>query len=182
MTSSTQKMQCGLPTLTTEGEWSSGASMRADLQLDVAGVAECLGQRNFLPAEPRAPHVDGDEAIAGAGCSEAGRPAVSMVTAGRPVSPNRRSAMQREALPQLSTSSPALFQMRMRTSAAAEGSSTISWSQPMPVLRSAMARALPSIDRQRRARGHRARRNRCRARSSCGNVWRGCRHGPRLIW
>ena len=32
-----------------------------------------------------------------------------------------------EALPQLSTSSPALFQMRMRTSAMAEGSRTISW-------------------------------------------------------
>ena len=52
--------------------------------------------------------------------------------------------MQRVALPQLSTSPPSLFQMRMVTSALAEGSSTISWSQPMPVLRSAMARAFAS--------------------------------------
>ena len=52
--------------------------------------------------------------------------------------------MQREALPQLSTSKPSLFQMRMRTSATSDGSSTITWSQPMPVLRSAMARAFAS--------------------------------------
>ena len=52
--------------------------------------------------------------------------------------------MQRVALPQLSTSTPSLFQIRMVTSACADGSSTISWSQPMPVLRSAMARAFAS--------------------------------------
>jgi hypothetical protein len=62
-----------------------------------------------------------------------------MVTVSRPVSSNSRSATQREALPQDSTSPPSLFQMRMRTSAPFEGSITISWSHPMPDCRSAMA-------------------------------------------
>ena len=34
---------------------------RPDLQLDVAGVAKLLGERNVLPAEFRRPHVDGVE-------------------------------------------------------------------------------------------------------------------------
>src|SRR5438270_3602099 len=45
------------------------------------------------------------------------------------------------ALPQLSTSPPSLFQIRMRRSASSLGSSTISWSQPTPLRRSAIARA-----------------------------------------
>ena len=69
-----------------------------------------------------------------------------MVTRSARFSENRRSAMQREALPQLSTSKPSLFQMRMRTSAVFEGSSMISWSQPIPFLRSAMALACASLD------------------------------------
>src|SRR6185369_8911178 len=48
---------------------------------------------------------------------------------------------QRVALPQLSTSPPSLFQIRILRSADWLGSSTISWSQPMPVRRSASARA-----------------------------------------
>ncbi len=60
--------------------------------------------------------------------------------------------MQREALPQDSTSPPSLFQMRMRTSALGDGSMTMSWSQPMPVLRSAMARAASSLIESGRAR------------------------------
>ena len=36
---------------------------RADLQLDHAGVAEFLGQRNVLPAETRHAHVDRDRAV-----------------------------------------------------------------------------------------------------------------------
>jgi hypothetical protein len=64
-----------------------------------------------------------------------------MVATSLPVSRKIRSATQREALPQLSTSSPELFQMRMRRSARPERSSTMSWSQPMPVFLSAMARA-----------------------------------------
>ncbi len=48
---------------------------------------------------------------------------------------------QRVALPQLSTSPPSAFQIRILRSAMSEGSSRITWSQPMPVRRSAIARA-----------------------------------------
>src|SRR5689334_22624422 len=48
---------------------------------------------------------------------------------------------QRVALPQLWTSPPSAFQIRMRRSDCSLGSSTISWSHPMPRRRSAMARA-----------------------------------------
>src|SRR3954447_13749150 len=61
-------------------------------------------------------------------------PAVSMLAA--PVS----WTTQRVALPQLSTSPPSLFQMRILRSAMALGSSAISWSQPTPGRRSAIAR------------------------------------------
>ena len=36
---------------------------RADLQLDHAGVAELLGERNILPVEERPAHVDGNRPV-----------------------------------------------------------------------------------------------------------------------
>src|SRR3954468_24167169 len=51
---------------------------------------------------------------------------------------------QRLALPQASTSPPSAFQIRILTSATSDGSSTITWSQPTPVRRSAIARARAS--------------------------------------
>src|SRR5476651_2706157 len=67
-----------------------------------------------------------------------------MVVDVAPSSSNIKSAIQREALPQDGTSPPSAFQIRIRTSAIDEFSITISWSQPMPVLRLAMARACAS--------------------------------------
>ncbi len=54
---------------------------------------------------------------------------------------------QRAALPQASTSPPSEFQMRMNTSAVSDGSMAITWSQPMPPSRSAMARTSASVGR-----------------------------------
>lgn len=60
--------------------------------------------------------------------------------------------MQREALPQLSTSPPDWLKMRIRTSARSDRSITISWSQPIPRLRSAMARTSASVSESGRTR------------------------------
>jgi hypothetical protein len=48
-------------------------------------------------------------------------------------------------LPHAPTSSPSAFQNRTRASATAEGSITISWSQPTPRSRSAIARACAAV-------------------------------------
>ena len=68
---------------------------------------------------------------------------VSIRTRGSPVSRPSRSATQRVALPQASASLPSALWMRIRTWASGwrGGSSRITWSQPMPVRRSASARA-----------------------------------------
>ena len=67
-------------------------------------------------------------------------PSVSML-----VSPPSRRATQRVTLPQAPTSPPSLLKMRILTSARVDGSSRISWSQPMPVFsRLAIARARAS--------------------------------------
>ena len=59
-TSSTQKIACGLPMLTTDGRMQHRLVDRADLQLDRAGVAEFFRQRNLVPAQTRRAHVDGE--------------------------------------------------------------------------------------------------------------------------
>ena len=59
------------------------------------------------------------------------------------------AATQRAALPQAPTSPPSAFQMRMNTSALRDGSSAMSWSQPIPSLRSAMARTASGAERKR---------------------------------
>jgi hypothetical protein len=66
---------------------------------------------------------------------------VSIETRGRPLSRASRSPTQRVALPQAATSEPSALKMRMNTSAPRDGSSTITWSQPMPARRSASRRA-----------------------------------------
>ena len=63
-----------------------------------------------------------------------------MLTFGAPLSAATSAATQRAALPQAPTSPPSAFQMRMNTSACCDGSSAMIWSQPMPSLRSAIAR------------------------------------------
>ena len=61
--SSTQNTACGLPTLTTDGEASSGPPPGCTmLQIDGLRILERLGQRDVAPAEARAPHIDGDAA------------------------------------------------------------------------------------------------------------------------
>jgi hypothetical protein len=52
-----------------------------------------------------------------------------------------RRPIARVALPQAPTSLPSGLKMRIFTSARSDGSSTINWSQPMPVFRSASALA-----------------------------------------
>ncbi len=55
---------------------------------------------------------------------------------------------QRVALPQAATSPPSAFQIRMKASAGSSGvagSMAISWSQPMPRARSAMARTSSTV-------------------------------------
>ena len=68
--------------------------------------------------------------------------AVSMMTCSVFFSAISSEATQRLALPQAATSPPSALRMRMKASAraAAGGSMTMSWSQPTPVCRSAMAR------------------------------------------
>ncbi len=90
-------------------------------------------QRDFVPAEARLTEVDLHFAVEFVAFEYP--PALSMLWA--PVS----WTTQRVAFPQLSTSPPSLFQMRIRRSALSLGSSTISWSQPTPIRRSAMLRA-----------------------------------------
>ena len=77
-------------------------------------------------------------------------------------------ATQRVALPQASASLPSGLRMRISSRAAGwrGGSSTISWSQPMPVCRSANARAARGDRPQSRRGGRRARQSRCRGRAS----------------
>ena len=95
---------------------------------------------------------------------------VSMLTSAALRSAATSAATQRVALPQAPTSPPSAFQMRMNTSALRDGSSTISWSQPIALF--AVGDGAHRVRRreQARAAAHRARRNRCRARSSCGRV------------
>ena len=52
---------------------------------------------------------------------------------------------QRVPLPQAPTSSPSAFQKRARASAPSAASMTISWSQPTPPVRSAMARTWSAV-------------------------------------
>ena len=54
-------------------------------------------------------------------------------------------AAQREPLPQAATSSPSAFQKRTAASTVAEGMMAMIWSQPTPVARSAMARAVSTV-------------------------------------
>ena len=83
------------------------------------------------------------------------RPRSRSAPARSPVSRRTSQATQRVALPQASASLPSGLRMRMKSCAAGlrGGSSTISWSQPMPVWRSAKARAAPIADRELAAAG-----------------------------
>ena len=59
--SSTQKIACGLPMLTTDGECRIGAP-RGPISSSIARVsANSSRQRNFVPAETRRAHVDGEQ-------------------------------------------------------------------------------------------------------------------------
>ena len=84
------------------------------------------------PMSTRAPPSTGSSAI--------GPPPVAMVT-GSPWS----SATARAALPQASTSLPSELKIRIRKACCALGSSSTSWSKPMPVRRSPSARATAGV-------------------------------------
>src|SRR5665213_3460573 len=66
--------------------------------------------------------------------------AVSNTASSRPDASISSQATQREPLPQAPISPPSAFQKRAKASARLDGSMAISWSQPMPRSRSAMAR------------------------------------------
>ncbi len=70
---------------------------------------------------------------------------VSSRTASRPLASISSQPTQRAALPHCSTAPPSAFQIRMKASAFGEGSMAISWSQPIPLSRSAIARASASL-------------------------------------
>ncbi len=78
-----------------------------------------------------------------------GPAAVAITTRSRPAASASSQPTQRVALPQASTSPPSAFQMRMKASApgasGGAGSMAISWSQPTPDARSAMARTSASV-------------------------------------
>ena len=74
------------------------------------------------------------------------RPAFVSITASSPPEACISSQpTQRVPLPQAETSSPSAFQNRTWASAVSDGSTTISWSQPIPVVRSAMARTSSGV-------------------------------------
>ena len=74
------------------------------------------------------------------------RPAgVSSRAESRPVASISSHPTQRTALPHCSTSPPSAFQIRMNASALGEASIAISWSQPIPPSRSAMARVSATL-------------------------------------
>ena len=76
------------------------------------------------------------------------RPArVSTTAWDRPVACITSQPTHRVALPQADTSSPWAFQMRMKASPVGDGSMAISWSQPIPVRRSARARTASAVGR-----------------------------------
>ena len=102
------------------------------------GRVHRIGERDLVPAEARLADADLDLAPEILALEQAAR---------RCRCSSRRSAAttQRVALPQLSTSPPSLFQMRILRSAVSLGSRTISWSQPTPVRRSAIARASAGV-------------------------------------
>src|SRR6185437_10289720 len=70
-----------------------------------------------------------------------------MTTSSLPEASISSQPTQRVALPQASTSPPSAFQMRMKASAFCEDSMAMSWSQPTPLVRSAMARACSAAGR-----------------------------------
>ena len=89
-----------------------------------------------ISSQPKRGAPMSTRAPAPSGSARSSPPAVSIVAA-LPIS----CATQRVALPHAPASPPSAFQMRILTSAAPEGSSRISWSQPTPRFRSAIARA-----------------------------------------
>jgi hypothetical protein len=81
--------------------------------------------------------------------ADSGPPKVSRVTEFRPVASISSQATQRAALPHCSTSPPSAFQMRINASASPEGSTAISWSKPIPELRSDQRRIWSAVGRNR---------------------------------
>ena len=117
-------MQCGLPTLTTLRLRKHAAIGQGESQVDAARIGGGPCQRDFVPGEARRAHVDADKAVHAD--PRVQRPGARFD--GNPVAPKARTksaATQRLAFPQALTSEPSAFRMRMNTSAAPEGSSTI---------------------------------------------------------
>ena len=122
-----------------------GIAERAQRHVEMQRV-HGLGQRDLAPVEPRRPHIDADPARRRRPRHRAAPPTVSITTWSLPFSFISRSATQRVALPQASTSPPSALRMRMKASASRffAGSIRISWSQPIPWRRSAMRRVSAS--------------------------------------
>src|SRR5579859_5295092 len=129
--SGTKNMMCGLPTLSAIGA-ASGSSPSQPSGSAAVSIAKASGtashSKRGAPMSMLAPPV--------VRLLDRMPPSVSIEG-----SPPSSVATQRVALPQASTSPPSALKIRIFAVATSEGSIRISWSQPMPVWRSAMARA-----------------------------------------
>ena len=138
-TSGRRRSTCGLPTLTAIGRSSSS---QADRQ---GGGVHRIGERDRVPVEARPAHVDRPRR----------RPPASHAS-------SAAARLDRAVLPSSSTGDAArgvaagldLAAVRVPDAHARHrrrrsGSIMISWSQPIPVRRSASARAVAAVDRDR---------------------------------
>ena len=133
--SSTKKTACGLPMLTAAG---SASGPRESGRCSVS-TAEASG----MSRQPKRGSPMSTVTATGPARRAASVPAaVSSKAASRPDSSIAIHATQRAALPQASASPPSALWMVNAASAAPSAGSrrTISWSQPMPVRRCAIAR------------------------------------------
>src|SRR5580700_3705941 len=132
----TKNVACGLPMLPQTGS-ASAPSARSTRSVSIGRASGISSQA--VRAGPIST-VTRPSDITSASSSPA---IVWMRTCGSPVSSATSLAMHRLALPQASASLPSALRMRMKACAARwlGGSIRISWSQPMPVRRSASARA-----------------------------------------
>ena len=124
---------CGLPMLTAAGS-RSGPAERPRCSVSRSSARGMSRQPS--PGAPMSTRIPPPCAAAASVPA-----AVSRTARSRPLSAISRRAAQRAPLPHAAAAPPSALNTRMKASARAEGSSTMTWSQPIPVRRSATARA-----------------------------------------
>ncbi len=137
----TKNTTCGLPMETQPGVCSTGSS-RGPTCSSTPRVSMASARGMSRQSRPGAPMSTRTRRSPTRSASS-GPASVAITTLLKSEASVSSQATQRVALPQAATSPPSAFQMRMKTSAALSlpaGSMAISWSQPTPVARSAMAR------------------------------------------